>query len=603
MQDYECFYTFTQKYISVKKTLLLLLLFMAGWLHINAQESYWQASARIGLDFPSYQEEFKYIDYKKIGIIGGLSLNKYWRNWGIELDGDYIKNSPEASITNAGYTGIPTVPVPTLFTDFDVHKKDITRIFAGIGPAYKFETWNSKFSAEISLMGGLGIVDGGEILVQATDNENSYTALANYHSGFDKFSVFTGKAQVRTNFWLSDAFGLQIGAYYMHHFGGAEESQKNTILQENGYGSGTYFSQANSAETDDVDIFNGTYTTRTFSSALDENEKMKISSFGVFFGLAYKFGTASGIGSSRSYGYNSLEVAAIDEYSGQYIPKAKVFLRDRKGKIIKSGYTNDKGIITFNNLKANDYTVTAQYATFSFEDLPVYKSQFHNSVLKKQILYTDRSFILTGRTLKCNSSIALPGVSLFLENEDGSFKESVLSDNYGVFSIKLPESSSYKLYGKKSKFFSDVQEIVAENYDRSKTLFVNLEICATETKCGESIVLNNINYDLDKYFIREDAKPELDKIVRFLKDNPNVNIILKSHTDSRASNEYNLTLSQNRAQAAVNYITSKGISIKRITAKGYGETQLLNKCSDGVPCSEAEHQLNRRTEFEVVCPK
>ena len=116
-------------------------------------------------------------------------------------------------------------------------------------------------------------------------------------------------------------------------------------------------------------------------------------------------------------------------------------------------------------------------------------------------------------------------------------------------------------------------------------------------------MLNNINYDLDKYFIREDAKPELDKIVRFLKDNPNVNIILKSHTDSRASNEYNLTLSQNRAQAAVNYITSKGISIKRITAKGYGETQLLNKCSDGVPCSEAEHQLNRRTEFEVVCPK
>ena len=75
---------------------------------------------------------------------------------------------------------------------------------------------------------------------------------------------------------------------------------------------------------------------------------------------------------------------------------------------------------------------------------------------------------------------------------------------------------------------------------------------------------------------------------------------LSSHTDSRASAEYNETLSQKRAQAAVDYIIARGIASNRITAQGYGESQLVNNCSDDVKCSEAEHQKNRRTEFKVT---
>jgi hypothetical protein len=75
---------------------------------------------------------------------------------------------------------------------------------------------------------------------------------------------------------------------------------------------------------------------------------------------------------------------------------------------------------------------------------------------------------------------------------------------------------------------------------------------------------------------------------------------LGSHTDSRASYEYNIELSQKRAEAAVRYITFNGINPMRITAKGYGETMLVNKCADGVPCTEPEHQANRRTEFKIT---
>jgi hypothetical protein len=84
-----------------------------------------------------------------------------------------------------------------------------------------------------------------------------------------------------------------------------------------------------------------------------------------------------------------------------------------------------------------------------------------------------------------------------------------------------------------------------------------------------------------------------------MQNNP-ITIELSSHTDSRGSNKYNERLSQRRAESAVNYIVGKGIEASRVTAKGYGEYQLVNRCSDGVACSPAEHQANRRTEFKVL---
>ncbi|ADY50690.1 OmpA/MotB domain protein [Pseudopedobacter saltans DSM 12145] len=116
----------------------------------------------------------------------------------------------------------------------------------------------------------------------------------------------------------------------------------------------------------------------------------------------------------------------------------------------------------------------------------------------------------------------------------------------------------------------------------------------------KAIRIENIYYDFDKWNIRPDAAVELDKLVKILKDNPTIWIELGSHTDSRGKDAYNLNLSQKRAESAVGYIVSRGIDKNRIAARGYGETQLLNRCSNGVECTEEEHQLNRRTEFKIV---
>ena len=125
-------------------------------------------------------------------------------------------------------------------------------------------------------------------------------------------------------------------------------------------------------------------------------------------------------------------------------------------------------------------------------------------------------------------------------------------------------------------------------------------MCAEKADCGKGIGLKNILFDLAKYNINDAAKVELNRLVRFMKDNPEVKVELGSHTDSRASASYNQVLSQNRANSSVNYIVSQGIERSRITGKGYGETKLLNECADGVTCSEDQHAINRRTEMKVI---
>ena len=124
----------------------------------------------------------------------------------------------------------------------------------------------------------------------------------------------------------------------------------------------------------------------------------------------------------------------------------------------------------------------------------------------------------------------------------------------------------------------------------------DVAILMDKSVLNKTFVLENIYYDLDKYNIRSDASPELDKIVVILKDNPTLKLELSSHTDVRAPDAYNMKLSQNRAKAAVDYIVSQGISADRLVAKGYGETRLVVKNAK----TEEEHQRNRRTEIKIL---
>lgn len=117
---------------------------------------------------------------------------------------------------------------------------------------------------------------------------------------------------------------------------------------------------------------------------------------------------------------------------------------------------------------------------------------------------------------------------------------------------------------------------------------------------GQVITLKDIYYDFDKYYIREDASLDLDRLLHLMRTYPSMEVSLESHTDSRGTDQYNIRLSSNRAKSARKYLITRGIEAYRIKAQGFGEKQLTNRCADNINCSEEEHQRNRRTEVRIT---
>ncbi|TKC04469.1 OmpA family protein [Pedobacter frigoris] len=208
-------------------------------------------------------------------------------------------------------------------------------------------------------------------------------------------------------------------------------------------------------------------------------------------------------------------------------------------------------------------------------------------------------FALKGTTLNKKTGEVLPATAVSLFGNGRRIVARQDSKEDGTFFFDLEANTNYKVLGQKLKFFSDSATVSTKGLVKSDTLVATLRLQPL-LEVGQVFVLENIHYDFDKDKIRPDATEILDELVRIMRDNPTLEIELGSHTDSRGLDSYNLDLSQRRAKSAVNYLVSRGISRNRMTARGYGETMLLNKCSDGVKCSSAEHQQNRRTEFKVV---
>ena len=119
-------------------------------------------------------------------------------------------------------------------------------------------------------------------------------------------------------------------------------------------------------------------------------------------------------------------------------------------------------------------------------------------------------------------------------------------------------------------------------------------------KEGTVILLQNMYYDFGKSVVRTGEARDLDALLRVMQLFPSMHIELSSHTDSRGAADYNLQLSLKRAEAAKEFLVQRGVDAVRIRTAGFGESRLRNGCKDGVPCSEAEHQQNRRTEVRVI---
>jgi outer membrane protein OmpA-like peptidoglycan-associated protein/tetratricopeptide (TPR) repeat protein len=206
---------------------------------------------------------------------------------------------------------------------------------------------------------------------------------------------------------------------------------------------------------------------------------------------------------------------------------------------------------------------------------------------------------VNGSTINKNTGAIIPAATVTLYSEGRQVLARQSSTGQGTFLFDLEPGKTYQLLGQKEKFYADSTTISTQGISKSQTLTAKLQLEPLH-EIGKIIAIRNIHYNFDKDNIRPDAAKILDELVRTMRDNPTLEIELGSHTDSRGVDVYNLDLSQRRAKSVVNYLVSRGIARERMTAKGYGETKLLNRCSNGVKCTAAEHQANRRTEFKIV---
>lgn len=564
-------------------------------LPLSGQQKPMDEEARISNDFlislrggydilQWYENGLPYTDYKG-GMTGGLSLDYFWKYVGVGADADYIRNRPKS-----------TYPTGNLWynnqqlTDFSLTEESISRWFYGLGPSFRYINAKENFASQLHVRGGMGHIKGGLMNHQAILSLPP-DKLLNYHAGYDADFVFSGKAQLMFTYFVNDWLGFNMGGYYIHHFGaedrdiGGFSSAYEPVMTGEG--------------------IDGTIDVIVDRPVIGNAIKHDISSFGAFAGATLRFGGKPKLSEtppclSCTYG---LTVTAKDKYTGDLLVNTDVALINLTGEIVQTGTTNAFGVVTFSDVIPDNYAIEGILHDIKLESNSVSTQEFVlNETIQKAIVYANRNFIILGRAFVCNTDMPLEGVTVVLENTEDAFRKTTSTNEEGRFVLHMPEMGRYSLYGRKANFFSQMEEVNANNYDRDKNLFVRLEICAQEVSCDENIQLENIHYDLDKFFIRDDAKPELNKLVQFMKDNPTVKVEVGSHTDCRGTDEYNMRLSQNRANAAVDYVVSKGISRSRITGIGYGESRLLNHCRDGVSCSEAEHQVNRRTAFRVICP-
>ncbi|WP_313806087.1 OmpA family protein [Flavobacterium sp.] len=214
--------------------------------------------------------------------------------------------------------------------------------------------------------------------------------------------------------------------------------------------------------------------------------------------------------------------------------------------------------------------------------------------------------LLKGTITDKETAAALPGSKVSLFDSNMELIKVVEADAEGNYVFEEEIDCDKKYYIRAEQTDYETKEISLSTPLKSGesrgdiALEKRVKPIDVGTDLAKTFDISIIYFDLDKWNIRPDAAVDLEKIVAVMKQYPNMKVDIRSHTDSRQTHKYNERLSDRRAKSTLEYMVKNGIERSRLTAKGFGETQLVNGCSDGVQCSEADHQKNRRSEFIIL---
>jgi outer membrane protein OmpA-like peptidoglycan-associated protein/tetratricopeptide (TPR) repeat protein len=229
--------------------------------------------------------------------------------------------------------------------------------------------------------------------------------------------------------------------------------------------------------------------------------------------------------------------------------------------------------------------------------------------------YDDIYQFLETRPIKCKHELSgiitdlvtggiLPGSKISLYDDQHKLLKTADSDDKGAYLFEVEAEKTYSVRAEKEEYTTNEKTVTIAKKDCKTQLDIAFEkaLCkvAVGDDLGKCFGIKWIYFDLDKSNIRPEAALDLAKILDVMAEYPNMKIDIRSHTDSRASHKYNEGLSERRAKSTKDWLIKNGIDSNRLSSKGYGETQLVNHCSDGVKCTEEEHQQNRRSEFIIM---
>jgi outer membrane protein OmpA-like peptidoglycan-associated protein/tetratricopeptide (TPR) repeat protein len=289
----------------------------------------------------------------------------------------------------------------------------------------------------------------------------------------------------------------------------------------------------------------------------------------------------------------------FDLASGDHIPNATILVRDPATNSVQevSVITDEAGNFRVELPFASTYELVGSKDGYFDKAIQINNDGRTGFVDDVELYLTAMDYASEGTVYFAFDGSPVSGALVTLKSLDGTVLGEKITDDDGGYFFGLDPESQYIIEASLDNYPTQTVVIDTRGLDAS---VIHSDIRMFNYEKGTIVQLDNIYYNYDQATIRSDAQRDLDRLTAILKSNPSMRIELRSHTDSRGTDSYNLRLSDRRAKAAVDYLIKKGIAPKRLVWKGYGETELLNNCVNDADCSETEHQKNRRTEFKIL---
>lgn len=280
------------------------------------------------------------------------------------------------------------------------------------------------------------------------------------------------------------------------------------------------------------------------------------------------------------------------------IANQKVWIKNMTSNTLDSVFTDNQGAFQKSLNRNQDYRLYTSKPDFvALNEVQLSTNNVRmDSVFTCTLTLKPTKISIRLRVIEKENRKIIPLANVTLTDYGIQWDTLLITDTNGIVALDVDRNKILWAHGAKKGFIdADVSFNTTNEVDK----IIDLELALPTIKKGEKFKLENIFYDLNKSTLRPESMASLDKLADFIVQN-DLKIELSAHTDSRGSNSYNLRLSQARAQSCVDYLLKKGVRSSQIQAKGYGETQLVNHCKNGVECSEEAHQENRRTEVKIL---